>query len=102
MRSMMPEMMTAATPMKYAVAATQPALWNSAPAISATIGIFAPQGMKLAVMMVIRRSCSFSMVREAITPGMAQPEAISIGIKLLPESPNRRKMRSMMNATRAI
>ena len=42
------------------------------------------------------------MVREAITPGTPQPEPISMGMKLLPERPNLRKMRSMMNATRAM
>ncbi len=41
---------------------------NSAPAISPTKGIFAPQGMKAVVIIVIRsRSCS--MVRDAMIPG---------------------------------
>ena len=100
--SMMPLTMTAATPMKYAPVDTQPELPNSAPAIRPTMGIFAPQGMKVVVMMVILRSRSCSMVREAITPGTPQPEPISMGMKLLPERPNLRKMRSMMNATRAM
>ena len=47
------------------------------------IGIFAPQGMNVVVMMVILRSRSFSMVREAMTPGTPQPEPISIGMKAL-------------------
>ena len=94
--------MMAATPIKYAEVATQPALWNSAPAISATIGIFAPQGIKVVVMMVNLRSRSFSMVREAMMPGTPQPEEMSMGMKLLPERPNLRKMRSIMNATRAM
>ena len=100
--SMMPLTMIAAMPMKYAETATQPALWNSAPAISAMMGIFAPQGMKVVVMMVILRSWSFSIVREAMTPGTPQPVPMSIGMKLLPERPNLRKMRSMMNAMRAM
>ena len=36
----------------------------------------------------------------AITPGTPQPEPISMGMKLLPERPNLRKMRSMMKAIR--
>ena len=66
------------------------------------MGIFAPQGTKQVVMMVMRRSRSFSMVREAMTPGTPQPEPIRIGMKLLPERPNFRKIRSMMKATRAM
>ena len=66
------------------------------------IGSFAPQGMKQVVMTVMRRSRSFSMVRLAMTPGTPHPEPMSIGMKLLPESPNLRKMRSMMKATRAM
>ena len=66
------------------------------------MGIFAPQGTKVVVIMVMRRSRSFSMVREAITPGTPQPEPMSMGMKLLPERPNLRKIRSMMKATRAM
>ena len=66
------------------------------------MGIFAPQGMNEVVMMVMRRSRSFSMVREAMMPGTEQPDPISIGMKLLPERPKRRKTRSMMKATRAM
>ena len=43
------------------------------------MGILALQGMKQVVMMVSLRSRSCSMVREAITPGMPQPEATSRG-----------------------
>ena len=68
----------------------------------AMIGSFAPHGMKVVVIMVILRSRSFSMVREAITPGTPHPLPINIGMKDLPERPNLRKIRSMMNATRAI
>ena len=82
--------------------ATQPALWKNAPAIRPMMDIFAPQGIKVVVMMVILRSRSFSMVREAMTPGTPQPVPISMGIKLLPDRPNLRKMRSMMKAMRAM
>jgi len=66
------------------------------------IGSFAPQGTKVVVIIVILRSRSFSIVREAITPGTPHPLPISIGMKDLPESPNLRKIRSMINATRAM
>ena len=66
------------------------------------MGILAPQGMKPVVMMVIFRSRSCSMVREAMMPGTPQPVATSMGMKLLPDSPKRRKRRSMMKATRAM
>jgi len=73
-----------------------------APAIRPMMGILAPQGMKQVVMMVMRRSRSFSMVREAMTPGTPQPVPTSTGMKLLPDRPNLRKIRSMMKATRDI
>ena len=41
--------------------------------------------MKQVVIMVMRRSRSFSMVREAITPGTPQPVPTSTGMKLLPD-----------------
>ena len=66
------------------------------------MGILAPQGMKQVVVMVMRRSRWFSMVREAITRGMPQPVPTSMGIKDLPERPKRRKIRSIMKAIRAI
>ena len=53
------------------------------------IGNLAPQGIKVVVITVILRSRSLSIVRDAITPGIPQPVATSIGIKDLPESPNR-------------
>ena len=82
--------------------ATQGEPPNTAPANRPMIGILAPQGIKPVVMMVIFRSRSCSMVREAMMPGTPQPVATSMGIKLLPLSPNRRKMRSMMKAIRAM
>ena len=94
--------MIAAIPTKYALHATQPALSKNAPAISAMIGSLAPQGINVVVMIVIRRSRSFSIVREAITPGTPHPEPISIGMKDFPERPNLRKIRSMINAILAM
>ena len=51
------------------------------------IGSLAPQGMNVVVIIVIRRSRSFSIVREAITAGTPQPVPISIGMNDLPERP---------------
>ena len=99
---MMPEMMMAAMPMKYAEVETHALPPNRAPAIMPMNGTFAPQGMKVVVMIVIRRSRSFSMVREAITPGMPQPVPMSIGMKDLPDRPNFRKIRSRTKAIRAM
>ena len=65
-------------------------------------GTFAPQGMNVVVMIVIRRSRSFSMVREAMMPGTPQPTPMSIGMKDLPERPNLRNIRSRTNAIRAM
>ena len=98
----MPEMTIAAMPRKYAEGATQEAPPNSAAVIRAMIGSLAPQGIKVVVMIVIRRSRSFSIVLEAMTPGTPQPVPISIGIKDLPLNPNLRKIRSMTKAIRAI
>ena len=66
------------------------------------MGILAPQEMKPAVMMVILRFRSCSMVREVIMPGTPQPVDTSMGMKLLPERPKRRKIRSIMKAMRAM
>ena len=75
---------------------------ESAPAIRAMIGSFALQGINVVVIIVILRSRSFSMVREAIIPGTPQPVPMSMGMKDLPERPNLRKIRSMTKAIRAI
>ena len=75
---------------------------NSAPANRPMMGIFAPQGPKQVVITVILRSRSFSMVRDAMTPGTPQPEPMSMGIKLLPDRPNLRNTRSRMKAMRAM
>ena len=53
----------------------------------AITGSFAPHGINVAVIMVRRLSLSFSMVLEAMIPGIPQPDAIRSGMKLLPESP---------------
>ena len=99
---MMPLMTIAAMPMKYALVDTQGDPPKIAPAIMAMNGTFAPQGIKVVVMMVMRRSRSFSMVREAMIPGTPQPTPISIGMKDLPDRPNLRKIRSSTKAIRAI
>ena len=95
---MIPDTTIAAIPIKYADGATHHAPPKIAPAIKAMIGIFAPQGIKVVVMIVIRRSASFSMVLDAITPGIPQPVPMSIGIKDLPDRPNFRNRRSKINA----
>ena len=100
--SRIPETTMAATPMKYAEGATHHSPPKKAPAISATMGILAPQGIKVVVIMVILRSLSFSMVRDAMIPGTPQPVPISMGIKDLPDRPNLRKILSMINATLAM
>jgi hypothetical protein len=99
---MMPEMTIAAMPRKYAEVATHEEPWNSAVVISAMIGSLAPQGINVVVMIVIRRSRSFSIVLEAMTPGIPQPVPIRIGIKDFPDRPNRRKILSRTKAIRAI
>ena len=66
------------------------------------MGVLAPHGMNVVVMMVMRLSFSFSMVRVAMMPGTPQPMETSMGMKDFPERPNLRKMRSMMKATRAM
>ena len=78
------------------------ALWPIMAPMSARIGSLAPQGTKVVSMMVMRRSFSFSMVRVAMTPGTPQPMLTMSGMTDLPLSPMARKMRSSMNATRAM
>ncbi len=89
-------------PTKYALGATHQASLKSAPAISAMMGILAPQGIKVVVIIVILRSRWFSMVREAMMPGTPQPVPMSMGINDLPESLNLRKIRSIIKAMRAM
>ena len=94
--------MIAAMPMKYAETDINADPPNRAPATIAMNGSFAPQGMKVVVMIVIRRSRSFSIVRAAIIPGIPQPVPTSIGMKDLPERPNFLKIRSRTKAIRAM
>ncbi len=75
---------------------------NTEPAMSAITGSLAPHGIKVVVMIVILRSLSLSIVRDAIMPGTPHPLLISIGINDLPDKPDLRKIRSIINATRAI
>ena len=65
-------------------------------------GTLAPHGINVVVMTVIRRSFSFSIVREAMIPGTPQPVPTSIGMNDFPERPNFLKIRSIMKAIRAI
>ena len=86
-------------PIKYAEAAISGDPPNTAPAISPMIGSLAPHGMNVVVITVSLRSLSCSIVREAMIPGIPQPVATRHGMKLLPESPNCLKIRSITNAT---
>lgn len=86
--SIIPEIITAAIPIKYALGATHHASLNKAPAIRAIMGSLAPHGMKMLVIIVIFLSLSFSMVLLAIIPGTEQPVPISMGMKDLPDKPD--------------
>ena len=66
------------------------------------MGSFAEQLMNGVSMTVILRSCSEGSVRVAMIAGTEQPNPISMGTKLRPESPSLRSSLSMTNATRAI
>ena len=99
---MMPEHTMAATPTKYADGPTHQAPPKSAPAMRAMTGSLAEHGIKVVVMTVMRRSRSFSMVREPMMPGTPQPVPMSIGMKDLPDRPKRRKIRSIRKAIRAM
>jgi len=66
------------------------------------MGIFAEQLIYGVRSTVILRSRSEESVRVAMTAGTEQPNPMSIGTKLLPESPIFRSSLSMTNATRAI
>ena len=97
-----PEQRMAIMPRKYALGATHHSPPNTAPANKAIIGSFAPQGMNVVVITVMRRSFWFSMVREDMMPGTPQPVPIRIGTNDLPERPKRRNTRSRINAIRAM
>ena len=85
---MMQEDTTAKKPTKYISGAMYQSPPMMAPLKRAMTGSLALQGMKVVVMMVRRRSFSFSMVRLAMMPGTPQPEEIKSGMKLLPLMPN--------------
>ena len=99
-------MMMAAIPRKNADMDTsdleRSELPKIAPAIIAMNGSFAPQGMNVVVMIVILLSRSFSIVLEAMIPGIPHPVPMRIGMKDLPDRPNLLKIRSRTNATLAI
>ena len=89
-------------PSRYMVADTHQASAKNAPANSAITGILAPQGMKGVSMAVVLRSRSLRMVRQAMTPGMAHPVPITMGITDLPERPTLLKMGSSTTVARAM
>ena len=93
---------TRTMPTRYMVADTHHASAKNAPAKRAITGIFAPQGMNGVNMAVVRRSRSLRIVRDAITPGMAQPVPMTMGITDLPESPTRLKIGSSTTVALAI
>ena len=51
---------------------------------------------------LLESGASDEVIRAAMIAGTLQPLPISIGMKLFPESPNLRNIRSIMNATLAI
>ena len=53
-------------------------------------------------MTVILRSCSEGSVRVDMIAGTEQPNPMSMGTKLRPERPKRRRTLSMTKATRAM
>ena len=67
-----PEQMIAATPTNMP-AATGALLPKHRSGDHRDKGIFAPQGIKVVVIIVMRRSLSFSMVRDAMIPGTPHP-----------------------------
>ena len=99
---MIPDIIIAAIPMKYALVATQAEPPKIAPAIIEMNGTLAPQGINVVVIIVMRLSRSFSIVLEAMIPGIPQPVPMSIGIKDLPERPNLRNTLSKTNAILAM
>ena len=96
--SMIPEIITAATPIRYALGATHHAPPKSTEVIKAMTGNLALHGINDVVMTVMRLSLGLSIVLEDIMPGTLQPEPTSIGINDFPERPNFLKMRSRIKA----
>ena len=93
---------TSTIPTRYMVADTHHASAKNAPANRAMTGILAPQGMKGVSIAVVLRSLSFRIVLEAITPGMAHPVPITIGMTDFPERPTLLKIGSSTTVARAI
>ena len=89
-------------PTKYIAAPTQALSPKNTPANSAITGSFAPQGIKGVSIAVALRSLSFRIVREAITPGIAQPVPITNEITDLPERPTFLNIGSRTTVARAI
>ena len=100
--SIIPDVIIANIPRKYALGATHHAPSNNAAAISAIIGSFAPQGINVVVIRDIFLSLSFSIVLVAISPGTPHPVPIRIGINAFPDNPNLLNILSIIKATLAI
>ena len=66
------------------------------------MGILAEQLINGMSSIVILRSRSDESVRVAIMAGTEQPKPMSIGTKLRPDKPMRRRSLSITNATRAM
>ena len=99
---MIPDTIIANIPRKNADTDTSAEPPNIAPAIIAMNGTLAPQGINVVVMIVIRLSRSFSIVRLAMTPGTPHPVPTSIGMNDLPDKPNFLKILSSTKAIRAM
>ena len=89
-------------PMNAARAGSPNATLPITVAISAITGSFAPHGIQVVVIIVMRRSFSFSIVRLAMIPGIPQPEEIKSGMNDFPLKPNFLKSLSITNAIRTI
>ena len=89
-------------PKKYIKGEIQLDSGKNRPASRAMTGIFAPQGMNGVSIAVALRSLSSRMVRQAMTPGMAQPVPTTRGMMDLPDRPTLLKMGSSTTETRAM
>src|SRR6056297_577016 len=87
---------------KYINVPIQAASLKKTPANKAIIGNLAPQGIKGVSIAVVLRCLSFYIVLVAITPGIAQPVPITIGIIDRPDRPTFLKNLSITTATLAI
>ena len=97
-----PESTITAIPRKYMAGARNMESGKNVDVIILMMTALAEQGINVQSIMVMRRSRSFSIVRVAITAGTPHPIPTRIGMKDFPESPKRRKILSMIKATRAI